>query len=141
MQVVRNRKIWVVGIVFRYCLCNLSFCSAVIILIVNRNLMSKLAFILRLFSKKTFFFRILICYLHASSYVTMVNHVTKFRNILVNLGSRKIFFFFLLPIRKFFNVFFFVSRNVLAFSGRLVSVYTRRRNFYDLENGRVECSK
>ena len=31
-----------------------------------------------------------------------------------------------------------MSRHVLAFSGRFVSVYIRQRDFYDLECGRVE---
>ena len=40
------------------------------------------------------------------------------------------------------TVFFSVSCDVLVFSGRLVSVYTRRQDlFYDLESRRVECSK
>ena len=38
-----------------------------------------------------------------------------------------------------------MSRDVLAFSGRLVSVYIRRRDFYDrewhLKSDRVKCSK
>ena len=49
--------------------------------------------------------------------MTMVDYVTKFQCILVNLfSSRRFFFFLLLLITKFINGDFSVSRDVLAFS-------------------------
>ena len=50
----------------------------------------------------------------------------------MNLGSsRRFFFFFYCRLRNLLTVFS-ESRDVLAFFLKLVSVYIRRRNFYDL---------
>ena len=69
----------------------------------------------------------------------MADCVTKFQSILVNLGSsRRYFPFFYCQLHNLLTVFFPVSRDVQAFSERLVSVYIRRRDFYDLKSGRVE---
>ena len=62
----------------------------------------------------------------------MVDYVTKFQTILVNLGLSERFFCFL---RNLLKVFIPVSRDVLAFSGRLVSLYIRRGGFYDFRVG------
>ena len=48
--------------------------------------------------------------------------------------SKISFCFFYCQLRNLLTGFFFsVSRDVPAFSGRFVSVYIRRRDFYDLE--------
>ena len=58
----------------------------------------------------------------------MVNRLTPAPIIRVSLVSFRRFF--LLPITKFISGAFFVSGDVLAFSGSLPHCYIRRRGFY-----------
>ena len=72
--------------------------------------------------------------------------MTKFQCILVSLVSSQsfLFIFFYCRLRDLLTVFFSVSHDVLAFSGRLVSVYIRRQDFNDLQSTLVEiveCSQ
>ena len=53
----------------------------------------------------------------------------------MNLGSSQRFFY--CRLRNLFTVFFSVSRGVLAFSGKLVSVYKGGRFLRWRESGRV----
>ena len=68
--------------------CNLSLCSAVIILFINLNcLESNLFYVMAIFLQKSFFLRIKICNAHASSDVTIVDLVFKLQSNRVNLVS------------------------------------------------------
>ena len=70
-----------------YSCCNLSFCSAVIILFENLNCLA--FYISAVFCKIPFYFR--TCSAHASSDVIMINYVFKFQSNPVNLVSSRRF--------------------------------------------------